>query len=274
MDFGLSTHLFVSERLSSHILDQILAAGFRQIELFAARQHLDYHDKNHVRDVAQWFADHDIKLHSLHAPLYADFDWGRSGGPPLSVASLERRQRIQSMDEIKKAVEVADLLPFRYLILHVGLPNEEYDLAKFDAAFTSIEHLKIFAKERGAQVLLENTPNELSTPERLLEFISYTRMEDLKICFDTGHAHMTGGVRPAFQTLRDRIVSTHIHDNRREKDDHFMPFDGEIDWEQTMRDFRAVDGQFPVLFELRHYGPKLGSLTRLREVMGRIESIK
>ena len=274
MDFGLSTHLFVSERLSSHILDQILAAGFRQIELFAARQHLDYHDKNHVRDVAQWFADHDIKLHSLHAPLYADFDWGRSGGPPLSVASLERRQRIQSMDEIKKAVEVADLLPFRYLILHVGLPNEEYDLAKFDAAFTSIEHLKIFAKERGAQVLLENTPNELSTPERLLEFISYTRMEDLKICFDTGHAHMTGGVRPAFQTLRDRIVSTHIHDNRREKDDHFMPFDGEIDWEQTVRDFRAVDGQFPVLFELRHYGPKLSSLTRLREVMDRIESIK
>jgi sugar phosphate isomerase/epimerase len=274
MDFGLSTHLFVSERLSSHILDQILAAGFRQIELFAARQHLDYHDKHHVRDVAQWFADHDIKLHSLHAPLYADFDWGRSGGPPLSVAYLERRQRIHSMDEIKQAVEVADLLPFRYLILHLGLPNEEYDLAKFDAAFTSIEHLKIFAKERGAQVLLENTPNELSTPERLLEFISYTRMEDLKICFDTGHAHMTGGVRSAFQTLRDRIVSTHIHDNRREKDDHFMPFDGEIDWEQTVRDFRAVDGQFPVLFELRHYGPKLSSLTRLREVMDRIESIR
>jgi sugar phosphate isomerase/epimerase len=138
MDFGLSTHLFVSERLSSHILDQILAAGFRQIELFAARQHFDYHDKNHVRDVAQWFADHDLKLHSLHAPLYADFDWGRSGGPPISVAYLERRQRIESMDEIKQAVEVADLLPFRYLILHVGLPNEEYDLAKFDAAFTSI----------------------------------------------------------------------------------------------------------------------------------------
>jgi sugar phosphate isomerase/epimerase len=99
-------------------------------------------------------------------------------------------------------------------------------------------------------------------------------MEDLKICFDTGHAHMIGGVRPAFQTLRDRIVSTHVHDNRREKDDHFLPFDGEIDWEQTVRDFRAVDGQFPVLFELRHYGPKLISLTRLREVMDRIESIK
>ncbi len=274
MEFALSTHLFVSERLSSHILDQILGAGIRKMEIFAARQHFDYHDKNHVRDVAQWFTDHEVALHSLHAPLYGDFDWGRGGGPPVSVAYLERRKRIDSMDEIKRAIEVAEQLPFRYLILHLGLSNEEYDLAKFDAALTSIEHLKIFAKVRGAQILLENTPNELSTPERLLEFIHYTRLEDLKICFDAGHAHMTCGVQSAFQTLRDRIVSTHIHDNRREKDDHFLPFDGEIDWEQTIRDFRAVDGQFPLLFELRHYGPEVTSLARLREVMEKLEAIR
>lgn len=274
MEFALSTHLFVGERLSSHILDQILAAGFRTIELFAARQHLDYHDKNHVRDVAEWFRDHDVKLYSLHAPLYADLDWGRLGGPPLSVAHLQRGRRIESMEEIKRAIEVAELLPFRYLILHLGLPGEEYDLAKFDAAMTSIEHLKIFAKERGAQVLLENTPNELSTPERLLQFISYTRLADLKICFDTGHAHMTCGVPEAFRILRAHIASTHVHDNRRAKDDHLLPFDGEINWEQTVRDFRSVDGQFPILFELRNYGPKQCGFGRLQEVMAQLEAIR
>jgi sugar phosphate isomerase/epimerase len=160
------------------------------------------------------------------------------------------------------------------MVLHLGLPGEEYDLSKFDAALTSIEHLKIFAKERGAQILLENIPNELSTPERLLEFIEYTRLQDVKICFDTGHAHMTCGVQTAFQALRDRIVSTHVHDNRREKDDHFLPFQGEIDWEATVRDFRAVDGQFPVLFELRNYGPKLSGFVPLREVMDRIRAIR
>lgn len=273
MEFGLSTHFFVSERLSSHILDQILGTGIHTIEIFAARQHFDYYDKNHVRDVAEWFRDHRVELHSLHAPLFADFDWGGSGGPPISIAYLERRQRINSMDEIKRAIEVADQLPFRFLILHLGLPNEEYSLAKFDAALTSIEHLKIFAKERGVQILLENIPNELGTPERLLEFIHYTRLDDLKICFDTGHAHMTCGVRPSFQTLRDRIVSTHLHDNRREKDDHLLPFDGEVNWEQTIRDFRAVEGQFPLLFELRDYGPEVTNFIRLREVMNRIEAI-
>jgi len=229
MEFALSTYMFVNERLSSHILDQILGAGFREIEIFAARQHFDYHDVNHVRDVAQWFTDHGVALRSLHAPLYNDMDWGRLGGSPISVAHLARRLRIQSMDEIKRALDVADQLPFRYLVQHMGMPQEEYDLSKFDAALTSLEHLKIYAKERGVQVLLENIPNELSTPARLVDFLEYTRL-DLKICFDTGHAHMTEGVRPAFATLKERVISTHVHDNRREKDEHLMPFDGEIDW--------------------------------------------
>ena len=57
----------------------------------------------------------------------------------------------------------------------MGLPDEEYDLDKFDAVMTSLEHLKVFAKDRGVQLLLENIPNELGTPERLVEFLQYTR---------------------------------------------------------------------------------------------------
>jgi sugar phosphate isomerase/epimerase len=274
MDFGLSTYLFVDDRLSSHILDRILGAGIHRIEIFAARQHFDYLDKNQIRDVAQWFNDHGLKLHSLHAPLYADTDWGRSGGRPVSIAHLERGHRIESMDEIKRAIEVAERLPFQYLVQHMGIPDEEYDLRKFDAAFTSIEHLRIFAKERGAQLLLENINNELSTPERLLTFIKYTRLEDTKVCFDTGHAHMTGGVKAAFETLKDRIVSTHVHDNKMNKDDHLLPFEGEINWEETVRDFRALDGQFPILFEARNYVSEVPTFSRLGEVMEKMEAIK
>ena len=274
MEFALSTYLFADQRLSSHLLDQVVGAGIQQFEIFCARQHFDYRDVNQVRDVSFWFSDRGIKLHSLHAPLYSDFDWGRSGSHPVSVAHLDRGRRVDSMDEIKRSLEVAERLPFQYLILHMGLPEEEYDLRRFDAAFTSIEHLKIFAKERGVQILLENIPNELSGPERLLSFIHYTRMEDLKVCFDVGHAHMTGGVASAFQTLKDRILSTHVHDNGKDKDDHQMPFDGGVDWDQTMRDFRTVDGQFPILFEVRNYGPDKSSLKRLNEVIEKLKAIQ
>jgi len=272
MNYGLSTSLFAEERLNSHILDKILASGLRDLEIMAARQHLDYHDLNQVQDVAHWFSDHAVTLHSLHAPLFSDWNWGRSGGLLISVANLERRARIASMDEIKRALEVAEHLPFRYLVLHLGVPDEQYDLAKFDAAFTSLEHLNIFAKERGTQILLENIPSELSAPERMLTFFQYTRL-DLKVCFDTGHAHMTGGVQAAFRTLRERIATIHLHDNHGEKDEHLLPFEGEIDWAQTIRDFRSADAQLPVLFEMNSERREPGVLARLPEVMARLEEI-
>jgi len=53
---------------------------------------------------------------------------GQLGGVAVSVAYLERRLRINSMDEIKRALEIGDYLPFRYLVVHMGLPGEEYDL--------------------------------------------------------------------------------------------------------------------------------------------------
>jgi sugar phosphate isomerase/epimerase len=270
MNYGLSTSLFAEERLNAHILDKILATGLRDFEIMAARQHLDYHDRNQVRDVAQWFSDHGVTLYSLHAPLYTDKNWGGAGGLLISLAYPERRSRIASMDEIKRAIEVAEVLPFRYIVLHLGLPNDEYDLGKFDAAFTSLEHLNIFAKERGAQVLLENIPGDLSTPEHMLSFVNYTRL-DLKVCFDTGHAHIGGGVEPGFRTLQERIAAVHIHDNHGEKDEHLLPFEGDIDWVQAVRNFRSMGGEFPIFFELsgEHSGPDV--LARLQEVMHRFE---
>jgi len=273
MDFALSTHLFVRERLNSHVLDRIVAAGLNRIEIFAARQHLDYRDGNQVRDVAEWFSDHGASLHSVHAPLFADMNWGRLGGLAVSVADLEKRRRVESMDEIKRALEIAEAMPFRYLVVHLGLDGEEFDPRKFDAAFSSLEYLGIFAKDRGVQILLENCPNDLSTPERLLYFIRYTKLE-LKVCFDTGHANMAEGVQAAFHKLKEHIASTHVHDNNGVKDEHLLPFEGKIDWDKTVRDFLSVPGQFPCLFELRDYGADSSGLIRLREVIEKLEELE
>jgi sugar phosphate isomerase/epimerase len=269
MEIGLSTYLFSNRRLSSHILDQVLAAGIETIEIYAARQHLDYHDKNHVQDVAQWFLDHGVRLHSVHAPLFSGYGSGRSGELPLSAAYLERRPRIDSMDEIKRALEVADRLPFRFLILHLGLQGEEYDPRKFDAAFTSVEHLRLFAKDLGTQILLENTQNELSTPNRLLHFIQYTRL-DVRVCFDTGHAHLADGVLPQLDVLKEVVSTVHLHDNGRENDDHLLPFDGTIEWDPVVQTLRGLDGQPPLLLEPRDYGPEQTGMLKIQEVMRKI----
>jgi sugar phosphate isomerase/epimerase len=274
MEYGLSTRGFSSERLGSRTLDRILEAGFRRIEIFAVRQHLDYHDANRVRDVAAWFSDHEVGCHALHVPPFAGPD--RTGGLAISVTYSERRLRIESMDEIKRVMDVAEYLPFRYLVLHLGL-DEEHSLEKFDAAFTSLEHLRLFAKERGVKLLLENTCSPLGNPERLLEFLNYTRLDGVGICFDAGHARLTGGVTEAFQALGGRTASVHLHDNRGEDDDHLMPFDGSMDWAAVVRDLCPAGSAapaFPALLELGESVPDATNLPRVREVVGKLEALE
>jgi len=155
--------------------------------------------------------------------LYSDYEWGRTGSPPVNIASTDRAHRIDAMDEIKRALEVAEQIPFRFLVQHIGNPDEEFDERKFEAAMTCVEHLRAFAKPLGVRVLVENIPNELSTPERLVEFIRTMHFDDIGVCFDCGHAHMMGGIPEAFAILKNHICSTHIHDNNGDKDTHLWP---------------------------------------------------
>ena len=62
------------------------------------------------------------------------------------------------VDEIKRAIEVAEIIPFQYLIQHLGVQGEEYDERKLDSAFSSLDEIRVFASQRGVEVLLENTP--------------------------------------------------------------------------------------------------------------------
>ena len=274
MQFGLSTHLFVGKKLNTRILQQIEGAGFELLEIFCARQHFDYQNADQIEEVSNWISDHPLRLRSLHAPMFKGFDWGKDGSPAITLAHKEKRYRIDSMDEVRRAIEVAEHIPFEYLILHMGLAEEEYSLGKFDLLFSSIEHLRLFARQRGVSILLENIPNEITLPYRLVEFLEYTKLPDMGFCFDTGHAHMTSGVRQGFQAMRERIRSVHLHDNLGEIDNHLFPFEGSIDWQRTISDFRACGDQFPVLFELRDREDVPKPLEKVRQIIEKFNGVR
>ena len=265
---AISTYIYVKERLHPGLLDKLAGGGAQAIEIFGARQHLDYANrKQHVREIADWFRTSRIPLHSVHAPLYADYEWGRTGAPPINIASTDRAARIDAMDEIKRAVELAEHIPFRFLVQHIGLPNESFQERKFEAAMTSIEHLRAFAKPLGVRVLLENIPNELSTPERLVEFIRTTHFDDVGVCFDTGHAHMMGDVIAAFDTLKDHIHSTHVHDNHKDRDAHLWPGAGSIEWKPLLERLAEAPHRPPVLLEIEE-DEKINPAEKMSEIFG------
>jgi sugar phosphate isomerase/epimerase len=269
---AVSTYLYVKERLHPGILDGLARSGVQAIEIFAARQHLDYANrKAHVKEIAEWFRGSGIPLNSVHSPLYADYEWGRAGAPPVNIASTDRAGRIEAMDEIKRALEIAEQIPFRFLVQHLGNTNEAFDDKKFEAAMTSIEHLRAFAKPLGVRLLLENTPNELSAPDRLVEMIRGAHFEDVGVCFDFGHAHMMGTVTEAFQILRTYIRSTHVHDNAKDKDSHLWPGAGTIDWKEAMELLRSAPQTPPLLLELEG-DEKVNPLEKLGETFEKLEA--
>jgi sugar phosphate isomerase/epimerase len=277
MQRALSTHLFVNHRLTTVWLERIWKAGIPLVEIFCARQHLDYRNKAQIAELGHWFRDSELKLHSLHSPMYADEYWGRSGPDAvINICEPVKRKRIQMVDEIKRALEIAETVPFRYLIQHLGASGEEYDPRKIDTAFSSLEEISVFAGQRGVQVLLENTPNALSSAERLLMFLEMTHL-DLDICFDVGHANMNEGVEAAFRALAGRIRSTHVHDNNGVEDSHLFPLivpGGTIDWPRAMELLRSLGGDCPLLLELREVSDMAHPLEAVRESFERLENVK
>lgn len=275
MDHALSTHLFVNHRLTTALLSKIQQAGIGAVEIFCARQHLDYTNKAQISELGHWFRDSELKLHSLHSPMYSDEIWGRSGPHALvTITEPVKGERFRMVDEIKRALEIAEVIPFPYLIQHIGVAEEEFDMRKVDAAFSALEQINLFARARGVEVLLENTPNAFSSAERLLQFEELTHV-GLNYCFDTGHAHMSpAGIEHEFNLMKSRIRSTHVHDNNGKDDTHLFPLaceGGAIDWRKTMELLRSLPASCPLLLELKERSDLAAPLETVRQIFDRLE---
>ena len=274
MNHVLSTHLFVNHRLTSALLGRVQQAGIPAVEIFCGRQHLDYRDKAQITELGHWFRDSDLKLHSLHSPMYNDEIWGRSGPHAvITITEPVKGRRLEMVDEIKRALEIAETIPFRYLVQHIGVGGEEFDMRKFDAAFSALEELNLFARGRGVEILLENIPNELSSAQKLLTFQELTHI-GMNWAFDTGHANMGAGVEHEFRLMKPRIRSTHVHDNNGKEDQHLCPLIGEggtIDWKQTMELLRGGQDQFALGLELKDHGDNPHLLETACQVFDRLE---
>jgi sugar phosphate isomerase/epimerase len=252
----LSTYLFVNRKLTAALVGQVARADVSAIELFCSRGHFDYRSADDARDLASCLAGNNLTLHSVHSPTTRDFNPTRESGTPLSISDPERVRRQEAVDEIKRVLDLVEYVPFRYCIQHVARSRDIPDQRRWDAAFSSLELLSLFAKQRGVTIALENTPGEMATPANLKVFLEQTRLTNVKLCFDTGHAHLEGGVAEALEPVRDLVVTTHVHDNRNVHDDHLLPYEGTIDWNAVLP---ALPTDVPVVIELKEPTTASGS---------------
>jgi sugar phosphate isomerase/epimerase len=253
----LSTYQFISRKLTPELLAQIAAAGFQGLEIFCSRGHFDYGSKTEARSMAGALSANHLFLSSLHAPTSRDLSATREGGTPVSICEVERVRRIEAMDELKRAIDVSEDLPYPRMVLHMGGPRETADPRKRDAAFSSLEHLILHAHHAGVVLFLENTTSEMGDPQYLRDFVEETRLTGLRFNFDIGHAHLAEGpederIAKSFAPMRELIAGVHLHDNHGDKDEHLAPYDGTIDWDAAIPLLKSIPTEnVPLTLELK-----------------------
>lgn len=236
----ISSHVFLRNRLHPGLLDSFQKSGAQGVELFAAKQHVDYTNRTEIRELANWFQSNPLEAFSVHAPLYPDYEMGRAGAPSVNVIHPEKSRRIDAMDEIKRALEVAEQIPFRFLVVHLGERGDTWSPRALEYSITALEHLRAFANPLGVKLLVENLQNEVTTPSHILEILNAGHLKDIGVVLDTGHAHLGDGVASALAELKDRVRSSHIHDNAGDRDSHLWPGEGTIRWDEVYEGLKAA----------------------------------
>ena len=274
--FGVSTHLYHDQRLDRDHLVEIAAHGFECVEVFSTRSHFDYHDGAVVRQLAEWLEDTRLTLHSLHAPITASFANGQ-WGDTFSTAVADEDQRRRTLNEAEAALAVAQTIPFRYLVVHLGVPDDmkpgRSDNSR-EAARRSIDALHEMAERAGVKLALEVIPNALSEPESLVALIENDlEMPAVGICLDVGHAHIMGDLSDAIETCSGHILTTHLHDNRRRSDDHLTPGEGTIDWGATLMTLQKVGYDGVWMFELANTSTPKAVLDKAEKARRKFESL-
>jgi sugar phosphate isomerase/epimerase len=273
--FGISTHLCLSERLDRDHLVEIAAHGFEAVEVFAVRDHFDYHDRRAAIALAEWLDDTRLALHSLHAPIAAEYAKGK-WGLSYSLAAADEPRRKQAVEETMSALGLAALVPYKVLVLHCGVPAPHGGPADNHVAsmIRSLEELSPVAAQVGVRLAVEVIPNALSTPLSLVDLLeSDIDAEDLGICMDVGHARLIGDVVDAIETCSGHLLTTHLHDNRGRTDDHLVPGQGVVDWDATLLAFQKVGYDGAWMFELAVATERRAILERAVKARERFESL-
>lgn len=195
----------------------------------------------------------DVEFCSVHGLFGVDYD--------LNIAVPERRPAM--FQEHIRAMEIASEFGCRTYTVHVGASfycNDHLPLTTLrPLALETLEKLLPTAEKLGMIIAVENS---FEMPNSAKEVIGLVRHFDgnpaIGVCYDTGHAHCMasapgkdkGKYQPYFprcwwengviwednalETLKDQVVTCHIHDNDGYGDLHGMPFDGTINWKDLM----------------------------------------
>ncbi|MBI3820051.1 MAG: sugar phosphate isomerase/epimerase [Planctomycetes bacterium] len=187
MTIVLSTSLFIPRGFDASLLPSLAGTGLRSLELVAERRHFPYHDLAAVVQWKQQFANAGVEIASVQLPR----------GTP--VFDVDPATRESAMLEIELAIDAAETLGARIVVLSLGQPNEAETPEQQTYAEDAIARLSGYASPRGLELACENVNSAITRVDRLARSIENVGRSMVGICIDVPTAAREGNIDAALR---------------------------------------------------------------------------
>ncbi len=204
--------LLAGHHISQLFLDWKVLREFNADSNFSTRQ---------AKMILDQYGFHVDSFHSIH-------------GCPHDLGETDARLRSQAVSRHKAVIAAASELNSYSVVFHIA---DTFSRQSCSAACSSIQALLPWAQTHGVVMALENmkVPYYGSRPEEITFFMNEFDHPNLRICFDVGHANISGGIFPVMDEFKNSIAAVHVHDNHGEADEHLPLGLGNIPWGEVFR---------------------------------------
>lgn len=198
-----------------------------------------------LKEIGRTAAESGMELWQTHGPWVWPVIY--DGSPEGAVRRLR---------QMEKAAYGTALAGAKYMAIHPMMPygvnGEEPEKTKeMNLDFWYLVGEK--AKEYGTVICLENMPWKdftYGSPYPVLDLVKEIGLPNVKMTLDTGHS-ADCGVSPADAVRaigKEYLAILHVHDNDGVRDNHWLPFEGTIDWKAFMTALKDVgfDGSLSI----------------------------
>lgn len=200
----------------SPYLKRIANAGFSHVH-WCHQWNTDFlYSKSEVTQIGAWLKEYGLALLDLHGSV----------GPEKNWAAAEAYRRLAGVELVRNRLDMTARLGGEVVIMHAGFSaRADGTDSAWEFLRTSLDELEPQARKLGVRIALEN--GEWPVIRTALD--AYPP-DYLGLCYDSGHGHMDGVGLAQLASLKNRLISVHLHDNNGTADQHRLPFSGTIDW--------------------------------------------
>lgn len=173
-------------------------------------------------------------VENIHVPFDTSNDlWADS------LAGLEQE------DMLKRCIDDCATFQIPTMVMHVTtgdvyFPEKETGLARMERIVDHAEH-------RGVNIAVEN----LRENDCLKAVFDRIPSPMLGFCFDSGHQNFRNRDIDLLSLYGHRLIAMHLHDNDTTADQHLLPYEGNIDWETTIKRIKKTGYTGPFALEVK-----------------------